>query len=186
MKTNKDSFMTDTNQVKPFPVTLDFSLCIRYGITVTELFVLYCLAIKDHQLLNIGLWNTEEYRSIINKLMDKGYSDGKNCLIKELLPQKDLFEELWNAYPKETPNGRKLKEKKDATRKLYRKLVDKNPSLHSSVLELLQKEIQHRNKTGQAEYFHNIYSWVKDKAWEVYEEEVVEKAQTQIFGKDII
>ena len=107
-----------------------------------------------------------------------GLSDGIHCLKPEMFGNfTDQFNELWNKYPNETPNGRKLKGNKDATKKDYEKFLSKNPNMHDLVIGALKEELNVRNRTGSTEYLVTISKWVKTRGWEYYIEESKENSQ---------
>lgn len=177
-KKKKGSTSTGTN---PLEVTIDFGLCIKYAIKPEHLLQWFA-KITDNIELNDLLhtdyaWVTE--RENLKQL--------EEALKKEFI-KENCFDELLAAFPKETPDGRKLRTDTDKARKAYDKITKKSPSAHEHIMSCLQTEIRERNKTGQMKYMSNIYSWINRKLWTVYEYQTEEEKRKEefTFSQDVL
>lgn len=177
-KKKKGSTSTGTN---PLEVTIDFSLCIKYAIKPEHLlqwFAKITNSIELDDLLHTDYaWVTE--RENLKEL--------EEALKKEFI-KENCFDELLAAFPKETPDGRKLRTDTDKARKAYDKITKKSPSAHEHIMSCLQTEIKERNKTGQMKYMSNIYSWINRKLWTVYEYQTEEEKRKEefTFSQDVL
>jgi hypothetical protein len=171
-KKKKGSTSTGTN---PLEVTIDFSLCLKYAIKPEHLlqwFAKITDSIELDDLLHTDYaWVTE--RENLKEL--------EEALKKEFI-KENCFDELLAAFPKETPDGRKLRTDTDKARKAYDKITKKSPSAHEHIMSCLQTEIKERNKTGQMKYMSNIYSWINRKLWTVYEYQTEEEKRKEEFN----
>jgi len=115
------------------------------------------------------------------------HREGQNAVqieknIEKELIKENCFDELLAAFPKETPDGRKLRTDTDKARKAYDKITKKSSSAHEHIMSCLQTEIKERNKTGQMKYMSNIYSWINRKLWTVYEYQTEEEKRKEEFN----
>lgn len=178
-KKKKGSTSTGTN---PLEVTIDFSLCEKYGIN-SKLLLEHFAEITNNKELSTVLHLSYSW---VDCTFDTD-KELKNALKKEFI-KENCFDELLAAFPKETPDGRKLRTDTDKARKAYDKITKKSPSAHEHIMSCLQTEIKERNKTGQMKYMSNIYSWINRKLWTVYEYQTEEEKRKEefTFSQDVL
>lgn len=78
------------------------------------------------------------------------------------------FEELRIAFPKKTPEGRRLHLKVQDAKKLYLSIIAKDPALHQKILKALKLEISERKADSSEMYMKNLYSWIYRACWNTY------------------
>lgn len=178
-KKKKGSISTGTN---PLEVTIDFSLCEKYDLSFENLIRGYAEITKNESL--IKLTRSEYYWQ---PAWIENVCKLEEALKKEFI-KENCFDELLAAFPKETPDGRKLRTDTDKARKAYDKITKKSPSAHEHIMSCLQTEIKERNKTGQMKYMSNIYSWINRKLWTVYEYQTEEEKRKEdfTFSEDVL
>lgn len=174
-KKKKGSTSTGTN---PLEVTIDFSLCEKFLITAEVLLCIYSKITKNTELFLV--LSGVEYSDWLHREGQNAVQIEKN-IEKELI-KENCFDELLAAFPKETPDGRKLRTDTDKARKAYDKITKKSSSAHEHIMSCLQTEIKERNKTGQMKYMSNIYSWINRKLWTVYEYQTEEEKRKEEFN----
>lgn len=180
-KKKKGSTSTGTN---PLEVTIDFSLCEKYHINPGALIYILCVrnteVEKRHEVFKYFYSDWNNY-SITLGLSGKKIEDVEQAIWGEVY-RENCFDELLAAFPKETPDGRKLRTDTDKARKAYDKITKKSSSAHEHIMSCLQTEIKERNKTGQMKYMSNIYSWINRKLWTVYEYQTEEEKRKEEFN----
>lgn len=186
-KKKKGSTSTGTN---PLEVTIDFSLCEKYDISPGALIYIICVrnteVEKRHEVFKCFYKEWDDFWHSL-RLLGKKIEDVEQAIWHEVY-KENCFDELLAAFPKETPDGRKLRTDTDKARKAYDKITKKSPSAHEHIMSCLQTEIRERNKTGQMKYMSNIYSWINRKLWTVYEYQTEEEKRKEdfTFSEDVL
>lgn len=176
-KKKKGLTSTGTN---PLEITIDFGLCEKYQLSLLELLLGYAEITQNDKLVSLILDEVTTAKDC--------YWEHKQKELKLEFIKENCFDELLAAFPKETPDGRKLRTDTDKARKAYDKITKKSPSAHEHIMSCLQTEIKERNKTGQMKYMSNIYSWINRKLWTVYEYQTEEEKRKEdfTFSEDVL
>lgn len=98
----------------------------------------------------------------------------------------DLFENIWNLYPRKTPNGRSLRPANFRTqigrvafKKMKKQLVDYNN--YENIVKALKTEIARRSKTRGLNYMQHISTWINQRTWESYVDEEESDEDSSVF-----
>ena len=89
---------------------------------------------------------------------------------------EQVFAQIWNLYPKKTPNGRLLRPlsaNSQIAKKAFQKLNKQlgNVKDYSQILKGLKNEINSRTKNRSLNYMQHINTWINQKTWESYVDE---------------
>ncbi len=89
------------------------------------------------------------------------------------------FEQLRDYYPSKAGNSeRRLQSGIDKCKVYYKNIIVKNgrldEELHSVILQCINYEIKIRTKARSLEYFKLLTTWLNQKEYEVYYDEVIE------------
>lgn len=191
------------NEEDNFIFTVDFNLLLEAGLTINQYFF---LQLKDKDDVNLYRFYLEQFPQPINKedivlLINKGLlvtKDKTNRYTFENLKItktfKDLFEkkvdnaieELKDTYPKKTPLGRRLHSDAEKWKPKYLSIIKGKPELHKTIIDCIKAEAIHRKKIGNQEFWPLLTTYINNKRWEDYEDEVVEGfSEEDKFSKDI-
>lgn len=99
------------------------------------------------------------------------------------IDNESSFSEFWDLYPRQSPNGRILKSNKKKMEEKYLKLIHSNPGLHKTIISSLKKEVVHRTRYDQANYWPMMETWLNNRRWEDYSEESNEQEDGNSFTK---
>jgi len=97
---------------------------------------------------------------------------------------KNYFAELLEAYPKKTPNGRRLHGNKDNCKKKYNNLIKKNPELHPIILKCILAELEDRYIHNSTNYWKMLQTYINQKGWELYEDDIKDSGKEENYGDD--
>lgn len=185
-----------------FNINLD--LLLRAGITVNQYFIMQLIHNKKKELFR-------QYMEIFHK-SPVDVNDLKYLVSKEFLIMKDIngkytfenlmvtklftnlafinvddaIEELENTYPKKTPiTGRRLHADKDKWSKKYLSIIKKDRTLHDKIILCIKAELQHRQKTDGQEYWALLSTYINNKRWEQYLDDIDGYSEESKFSKDI-
>jgi len=193
--------MTKTNDENViFEVNLNSLL--EAGISINQYFFLQLSHIG--KVANYRLY-LEQFSQPINKedikyLIDKGLlitKDRTERYTFENLEPTDLFkrlfdpdipnaiEELMAVYPKKTPLGRRLQSDGHKWKPAYLKIIKGRPVLHDLIIKCIKAEEAVRRKAGQLEYWPLMTTYINNKRWEDYEDEIDDFSEEDKFSKDI-
>ena len=91
----------------------------------------------------------------------------------------DVFDALRKQYPAEAgKSGRKLKGNTARCKVLYKNTIVKDGvidiDLHEHIIKCLLLEIKTRTTKGNLDYLQMFQTWLSQKSWEVYSEDVKE------------
>lgn len=98
-----------------------------------------------------------------------------------------VFAQIWNLYPKKTPNGRLLRPLSANSQiaiKAFQKLNKQlgNVKDYSQILKGLKNEINNRTKNRSLNYMQHINTWINQKTWESYIDEDESEGDSSVFN----
>lgn len=158
-------------------------------------FILYCIYKNDENLITEYIRNCKKIETdVFNKLEEKGYlnirrkEENKDTIYFKHLNLEDkgklLFEDLdkakatndekfkdfRNNYPKSTKNGRKLHNNLGRCRTIY---IDITKSIsHDILCKCARLYILEKKKTNSEEYIQMLETWLHQKNYEQYIDEL--------------
>lgn len=110
----------------------------------------------------------------------------------------DAFADLKAHYPSKTPDGRRLHSDPERCKKLYREIIlvlgVVNEDKHSLILQCIDYQVKEAKKFGKLNFIQMLPTWLFQKTWMLYEEEVkkiisskgfVDKENNSTFVNDI-
>lgn len=195
--------MKKTNDEKNFTFIVDYNILLQVGVTINQYFF---LQLSDTNNVDLYRFYLEQFPQPINKddvitLIEKGLlvtKDGSNrftfenlrttLLFRQLFEKKvpNAIEELENTYPKKTPlKKRRLQSDGDKWKPKYLAIVKGKPELHQKILTCIQAEAKHRKVTGSEEFWPLLTTYINNKRWEDYEDEIDGFSEEDKFSKDI-
>lgn len=160
---------------------------IKHNISVSQ--YLFCIALLNNESLlyreyasNIKDLSTTELEDLVGKGWIDVTDADKALAFSNLevsskfkkafaIDSEDSFSEFWELYPKRTPNGRILKSNRRKMEEKYLKLIRSNPGLHDTILSSLRKEVVHRTRYDQVNFWPMMDTWLNNRRWEDYSEE---------------
>lgn len=184
-----------TNERDKTLFSVDYDILLQIGLTINQYFFLWMIDNGDVSLYRLYL---EQFPSPVNKLdletlINKDLIDLKNKTregilytfenIKTTNHYKELFEkkinnaieELQLTYPKKTPfKKRRLQSDPDKWRPKYLSIIKGKPELHQTILQCIQAESVHRKKTNSEEFWPLLTTYINNKRWEDYEDDIGE------------
>ncbi len=111
------------------------------------------------------------------KLTDKFAKEFMGIIINKNLNFDECFQQLREYYPIKAGNSeRRLQGNIDKCKKLYQFTIMKNgkidEQLHNIILQCINFEINLRTKNRSLEYFQLLATWLGQRTWELYKEDV--------------
>ncbi len=153
----------------------DYSLLMRYvkkcgkistGLFRTLILKGYLENVEDDDFNQESLKLTNKFEITFIKSVNK--VDFDTCFI-----------EFWSMYPAKVKEGlseRYLRIDKEVCKNLYKKIIiDKNSvdlEKHNLVIQCLKYEVNKKKKSGDMLYMRNSATWLRNKSWEPYKDEV--------------
>lgn len=194
--------MKKTNEEGNFSFTVDFDILLQTGLTINQYFF---LQLSDKNNVDLYRFYIEQFPQPVNKadiiyLIEKGLlvtKDGSARFtfenLRTTLLYRDLFEkkvpnaiaELEEVYPKKTPSGRRLHSDAAKWKPKYLSIVKGKPDLHEVIIKCIKAEAQHRKKNSNEEFWPLLTTYVNNRRWEDYEDEIEEFSEEDKFSKDI-
>lgn len=88
--------------------------------------------------------------------------------------QSKIIKELKEAYPKQTPSGKRKGLQADQAKWIpkYLNIVKNNNKLHKLILDCINFEVLDREANGQGEFMPMISTYINNRRWETYQEDV--------------
>lgn len=191
--------------------TINFDTLLRTGLGVNQFTFLTLLKHNKSNLFeeyrsqekSIGRMTSME---IIEDLIDKGWllridnsehgkkdarfsnfkvTDKFNELVD--VNNTDIIQELKDAYPKKTPSGNRVNLQQDSDKWIpkYLKAIGDNKDLHNIVLKCIEAEKINRKKTKAEEYWALLTTYVNNRRWEVYINNIDNIQDSSVFERDI-
>lgn len=172
-------------------LSIDISRLISREFTPTE--YVYCSLIKNKHYTSFealrDIVGDEQTIIVLASLRERGYInfivdsslasllDPANIIVTskfhadfEVEPASQ-FEEFREAFPKKTPNGRRLHNKTDDCKKKYNAYVKNNLGLHKLILKSLRLEVDDRIATERMDFMQLMSTYIQQKSWEMYMED---------------
>jgi hypothetical protein len=183
-----------------YDIELDINFITRNHLSPNEYVFLY-LYNNDNELLYKVFPDLNE-ENIVNettlKLQEKGYI--KIISNKEIDFRKKFnikyntdnkyFEEFFNTFPLETPDGRRLRPVRldsaiaKRCKKKYEALTKNKLEIHEHILKCLKAQLEYDRKNLL--YLNNIDTWLNQQVWTKYEDLVDKKTEeTKLYGSEI-
>lgn len=162
-------------------IEIDLIYIAKRNLNINE----YLTLVKLHEKVtgnDIPFYTTEKS---LDSLQDKGYVvqlQGKYFLsrLAEKMFVSDTvnFDELYDLYPSNTPQGRTLRAKNKEvlgtkTRdyrvlsKKYYKIV-KSAELHNEIIAATKRMIDDKVRTGKQEFYQKLETYINQNGWEQY------------------
>ena len=178
---------------------VDKERMINFKLSLEGLFILDCLYNEDSETItnyvnNVNLIPEQVFLNLIKDgwLTSTGtrYFTLKNIEITEKYQVEylaipitknitfdDAFVQLRLAFPKIAgTSGRRLQSNIDKCKVLYKKAIFStghlDEELHNKILQCIKYEIKIRTTSRNLEYFQLLPTWLGQKTWEIYLEEI--------------
>lgn len=175
-------------------VEFNFSQMLEYKLTFEDYFLLFCVKHSQRDLIISYVNKVKSYENeVFIRLSDDGFikysqdNDGKILFrtieltekAKSLFPETKDFEvcfaELKQTYPKSF-GERKLHLDNQRCKELYKKTITKNGAidieLHNRILKCIEAEVHSRTRTGKMQFIQALPTYLHQKNWEAYLEEI--------------
>lgn len=171
-----------------FSVNMD--VLMRAGISINQYFMLQLLKNKQADLY---IEYRASFANPVNKddmvsLIKKGYLATRgdpnkftfdNLYVTEAFLElgsikiDDALEELKSVYPKVTPEKkRRLQSDSHKWGPKYLSIIKKDRVLHDKIIKCIKAETKHRNATNSTEFWPLLLTYVNNKRWEDYMDEI--------------
>lgn len=190
------------NDNKNIIFEVNLNSLLEAGISINQFFF---LQLSNNGDISMYKYYLEQFPQPINKadvetLIEKGLlytKDGTDRFTFENLTTTSLYkklfsinndnviEELMEAYPKKTPLGRRLQSDGPKWKPKYLSIVKSKPGLHEIILKCIAAEEQQRKKAGQLEFWPLMTTYVNNRRWEDFEDEIGDFSEEDKFSKDI-
>lgn len=72
------------------------------------------------------------------------------------------------AYPKKTPNRRRLQTHLEYCQRKYKEIVNNDLEYHKNILKCINLELLERRDSGSLEFFPMMKTYINEKRWESY------------------
>ncbi len=182
---------------------------IEFNLPLDGFFILYCLHNEETGMLqnyvtNISKIPTKVFKQLISEgWLETTAKDDTFTLTnisvtdrfsKEILGIVDVngitfaesFEQLREHYPsKAGRTERRLQGNVARCKTLYQNTITKNgvvdEELHSLILQCINYEIKSRTKDRSLDYFQMLATWLQQRTWEVYKQDVEEEIKKNGF-----
>lgn len=182
--------MTKKNDENNFTFIVDYNILLQAGITINQYFF---LQLSDSNSVDLYRYYVEQFPQPVNRedivfLIEKGLLTTKDktsrftfenltttALFRQLFIKKveSAIEELENTYPKKTPaKKRRLQSDGDKWKPKYLSIVKGKPELHNTILNCIKAEIKHRRATGSEEFWPLLTTYINNRRWEDYLDEL--------------
>jgi len=196
-----------TNEEDNTLFTVDYNIMLQLGIPINQYFFLWLIHSGDVSKYRLYL---EQFPSPVNRrdldeliqadLLDlKNKTRESNLLFTfENLKTTDHYsnifdrspnnaiEELKSTYPKKTPQkGRRLQSDQHKWEPKYLAIIKNKPKLHDTIIKSIKAETAHRKKTGSQEFWALLTTYINNRRWEDYEDEIGEFSEEDKFSRDI-
>lgn len=170
-------------------IEIDFQGLSDLGLNINQYLTLYKLSekVKGNNIPFIPTNNVLDSLEKLGYIVRDGSNIHQTGLTKNLFKEDNKFiqnneidfDELFEIYPKKTPNGRILrisnKERggkiSENYKKLYKKYVDKikNTDLHKDVVEITRRMLIYRTRVGDLDFMNQLEVYLNQRGWEKYE-----------------
>lgn len=175
---------------------IDVEKMINLGLSLESLFVLHCLHNEGREYLlkyskEVNKFQTKMFLDLIKEgwikstavdnvftfdnieLTEKYQSEYLNIKIVKGITFETAFEQLREHYPIKAGNSeRRLQGDVARCKRLYQNVVVQhgmvNEELHSEILQCVDYEKRVRAKDRSSEYFQMLATWLQQKTWELY------------------
>lgn len=194
--------------------TVDYNKLLEAGIKIEHFLFLKILNEDKDKSKLLSLYheqfNTLVRPSDIDFLFDKGLltllkqdrdPSGKNYFVGYTLNNmyttklyNDLFEkrisdksieELKDTYPTKTPaKKRRLQTDPVKWKSTYLKIIKGKPELHETIINCIKAEAKHRRATNSEEFWPMLTTYLNNRRWEDYEDEITENFSDEEVSKD--
>jgi len=182
---------------------VDVDVLLRAGISINQYFMLHLIKNKRAELyMNYReLFSNPVTKDDMLSLIKNGYlatrSDPNKFTFDNLLvtPKfiglneikiEDALEELANTYPKVTPGKkRRLQSDQHKWGPKYLSIIKKDRTLHNRIITCIKAEAIHRKATGNEEFWPLLTTYVNNKRWLDYMEDIVNFTEENKFSRDI-
>lgn len=186
-------------------INVDLDLILKTGLSIQDFLFLQLIKSGKKELMN-------EYHSMFGMILNKEGVDRlikKGFLIKKsdnlgyvfanfqttddfnsftTIKAEDAIEDIKNTYPKKTPSGNRVGLQSDSAKwgPKYLSIIKKDRALHQKILRCIEAEKQHRKKSNSEEYWALLLTYVNNKRWEVYIDDIDNfNSDDNVFSKDI-
>jgi len=179
---------------KQFLITLDLEKLIEVNLSIEEFIFLSLIDSKKPELYQNY---TSNFKTSILSNLNQITSLLERGLITQELANNYLFnnfkttdkfyqlfmndkaqiiKDIKDTYPKQTPSGKRkgLQASQAKWIPKYLNIVKNNMKLHQLIIDCIKFEVADREANGQMEYMPLLSTYINEKRWETYEEDVVE------------
>lgn len=169
--------------------TININNVIKSTLRLEEYFILDCLNKKNRLLLedyvrSCGIIEKSRFDNLFNLGYIEAF-DAENIVFDGLkLTSKalkilgwdksfeDYFKELREVYPKQAgKSGRQLHKDLPRCKKLYKEIVDCEET-HNLIIKCIKMDVEHHRKNGKLEYLQMLPTFLHQRNYEAYLEEV--------------
>ena len=184
---------------------IDIEKMMNFKLSAEGVFILDCLYNDNADVLEVYVKNIRKIRlEVFTSLEKEGWltnSTDTNVFTRPSIELTDKYQveylaipkekevtfeeafiELRGKYPVKTESKRRLQGNVDKCKVLYKKVIYQggrvNYKLHTKILSCIQLEINERVKNKSMEYFQMLVTWLNQKNWDLYMEDVEEALET--------
>lgn len=183
--------------------TVNYDALLQTGVSVNQfLFLQLIHNQKSQRYYQFYLEQFPEGQNIgVQYLIDKGllelidksrgslYTNFRTTKLFKNLFDKDVesaIEDLKETYPKQTPaKKRRLQSDQHKWGPKYQAMVKNKPELHQFILKCIKAEIKHRKSTNSEEFWPLLTTYINNKRWEDYAEEVLKMGDSEIALEEV-
>lgn len=181
-------------------MNVDVEKMLKLKLSLEGLFILHCLHNEGKEYLlryvkDVHKLQTQVFLDLIKEgwitssatnnvftfdnieLTDKYKIEYLSSPVVKGITFEKAFEQLREHYPTVAGNsGRRLQGDVARCKRLYQNAIVKNGAvdeeIHSEILQCINFEKNMRNKNRSSEYFKMLATWLQQKEWELYIEDV--------------
>lgn len=193
MKKRRKMIKAVTAEIKQFLINLDLEKLIEVNLTIEEFIFLSLIDAKKSDLYQ---QYTSQFKTSILQNAKQITSLLERELITQEIPNNYLFnnfkitekfyqlfmndktqiiKDIKDTYPKQTPSGKRkgLQASQAKWIPKYLNIVKNNMKLHQLIIDCIKFEVADREANGQMEYMPLLSTYINERRWETYEEDVV-------------
>ncbi len=176
-----------------FIITIDLEKIISSSLTIEQFIFLtlldtknvslvrkYLSSLKTPILSNVNQLKELIERKLVHQIDHDNYLF-QNFKVTEEFHQLfnnnkiETLQELKAVYPKQTPSGKRKGLQADQAKwgPKYLNIVKNNPKLHELIINCIKYEVADREASGQMEFMPMLSTYINNRRWEVFEEDVL-------------
>ncbi len=184
-------------------INVNIDLILKTGLSIQDYLFLQLIKSEKKELMReyheqFGLILTKD---AVDRLIKKGFLIMKNTEGKYVFDNfkvsndfnnltevkvEDAIQDIKDTYPKKTPSGsRHLQGDSNKWGPKYLSIIKKDRILHEKILMCIEAEKVHRKANHNEEFWALLLTYVNNKRWELFMDEISTPKEENIFSKDI-